>query len=185
MTGQDRTGRLPLISLLVWRKKKRISDASEYKTNGPIGIRLDISNGGVYIKGTCIYANLDPYLMNDRYEIPPGYLINKPLSIKMDLTKELIHKLHYPYWKPHLLDNGDYLIKRPPIADIVSLYEGTYEFPKSQSSSELIFTVPPRALNAWDIQSLFSIPSWIDSIINNERDKLDRIYYGIGSTPSR
>jgi hypothetical protein len=175
------------IKLLIYRTPYRTDAPSAYKVNGPVGIRVDIANQ-VYIKGTCIYADLDKHLIEVEYEMSNFYLLNKALSIKLDYTEELISKLQHPYWTPQLLPNGDHRILRPPSCGILTLYKGKSKarYPGGPSSSELIFHVYPEARDVFKVEHLNYIPSWVQQVTEKKGrkrdvDMLDRLYFQTGS----
>ena len=173
---------VPEIKLLLFRTPNRTGVPSAYKVNGPVGIRVDIANQ-VYIKGTCVYADIKKPILYT-YEMTNNYLLNKPLSIKLDHTEEVISKLQHPYWPPQLLSNGDHRILRPPSCAILTLYKGKAipHYPGSQSSSELIFHVYPEAEEVFEVEHLNYVPSWVNRITKrNEVDILERLYHHTGS----
>lgn len=180
--------KIPEIKLLLYRTPNRMEDPSAYKVNGPVGIRVDIANQ-VYIKGTCIYADLDKHLIEVEYEMSNYFLLNKALSIKVDQTEELITKLQHPYWSPQLLPNGDYRILKPPSCGILTLYKGksVARYPGGKSSSELIFHVHPEAKDVFKVEHLNYVPHWVKRI-TKEKDRkkkdiemLERLYFQTGS----
>lgn len=181
----------PLIKVLIPRKTDRSSSPSEYKVNGPVGIRLDISSR-VYIKGICVYSDLDPLTLKT-LELSNPEILGHPLSLKFDDTSELVSKLFHPYWSPTPLPSGDTLIPQPPSYSLLSLFKHTSvpHLPLAPSSSLLIFPIspliPPPILS---IQHFTSLPPSLSRYLKHNSSssslnsplvsKLNRILYEFG-----
>lgn len=174
-----------LVKILLYRKRSRCEEVHEIKINGPMGIGANVSSsGGIYFKGKCVYANLEDSVIN--LDMSNDYLLNKLVSVKIhDAINHLHPLLKHPYWTPQPLANGDYKIYSPPRYCLLSIKKdkATPNYPRLKTSSELIITIHPYATDVFKVEHLYTLPPWINHIVNNEVDKLTSLYYNYGSIP--